>query len=53
MNMSIPTNKPVRVEEKLEKELISKAKKVIRLTRNGLNLVFTDILYIEKELLNN
>lgn len=45
-------NKPVRVEEKLEKELISKAKKVIRLTRNGLKLVFTDILNIEKELLN-
>lgn len=46
-------NKPVRVEEKLEKELISKAKKVIRLTRNGLKLAFTDILNIEKELLNN
>lgn len=29
-------NNPVRVEEKLEKELISKAKKVIRLTRNGI-----------------
>lgn len=45
-------NNPVRVEEKLEKELASKAKKVIRLTRNGIKLVFTDILKIEKELLN-
>lgn len=45
-------NIPVRVEEKLEKELISKAKRVIRLTRNGLKLIFIDILKIEKELLN-
>lgn len=45
-------NNPVRVEEKLEKELVSKAKKVVRLVRNGVKLTFTDILKIEKELLN-
>lgn len=45
-------NNPVKVEEKLEKELVSKAKKVVRLVRNGIKLTFTDILKIEKELLS-
>lgn len=44
-------NIPVRVDLTLEKELIEKAKKVIALYRNGIKLIFPDILTIEKELL--
>lgn len=44
-------NIPVRVDLILEKELIEKAKKVIALYRNGIKLIFPDILTIEKELL--
>ena len=44
-------NVPVRVALSLEKELIEKAKKVIALHRNGIKLIFPDILEIEEELL--
>jgi hypothetical protein len=34
-----------------EKELISKAKKVLALQRKGIKLIFPDVLKIEKELM--
>ena len=43
---------PVRVEEPLERELISKAKKVLAMQRHGFNLIFPDVLEIEKRLLS-
>lgn len=44
---------PVRIDGRLEAELISKAKKVLALQRKGINLIFPDVLKIEKELLND
>lgn len=44
---------PVRVAEPLEKEIISKAKKVLALQRKGFKLIFPNVLYIEEKLLNN
>ena len=42
---------PVRVDGVFEKELITKAKKVLVLQRKGFNLIFPDVLKIEKELI--
>lgn len=42
---------PVRVEEIFEKELISKAKKVLTLYRKGIKLIFPDVVMIEKKLI--
>ena len=43
---------PVRVQGCFEKVLISKAKKVLALTKNGYNnIIFPDVLYIETQLL--
>ncbi len=44
-------NIPVRVAEPLEKELISKAKKVLVMQRKGYKLIFPDVIKIENELL--
>jgi hypothetical protein len=44
-------NIPVRVDGRLEQELITKAKKVIALQRKGVKLIFPDVLSIEKSLL--
>ena len=44
-------NIPVRVNGLLAKELITKAKKVLALQRKGVNLIFLDVIKIEKELL--
>ncbi|MEG6612860.1 hypothetical protein V6C42_08395 [Pseudoclostridium thermosuccinogenes] len=44
-------NVPVRVDGIFEKELISKAKKVLALQRKGIKLIFPDVLKIEKELM--
>ena len=46
------TNIPVSVDGILEKELVLKAKKVLALQRNGHNLIFPDVIKIEKELLS-
>jgi hypothetical protein len=46
-------NVPVRVDGVLEKELISKAKKVLALHRKGIKLIFPDVMKIEKEILKN
>jgi hypothetical protein len=43
---------PVRISGDLEKEIISKAKKVLALQRKGINLIFPDVMKIEKELLD-
>ena len=43
---------PVRVNGVFEAELLSKAKKVLALQRKGFNLIFPDVLKIEKELLS-
>lgn len=43
---------PVRISGDLEKEITSKAKKVLALQRKGINLIFPDVMKIEKELLN-
>lgn len=45
------SNLPVRINGVLEKELISKAKRVLLLQRNGINLIFPDVLKIEAKLL--
>lgn len=46
-------NKAVMVDKKLEQELISKARKVLALHKKGLKLLFADISFMEKKLLNN
>lgn len=43
---------PVRINKELELELITKAKKVLALQHNGVNLIFPDVIKIEKILLN-
>ena len=45
------SNLPVKISGNLEKELIDKAKRVLALHRNGVHLVFPDILKIEAELI--
>lgn len=42
---------PVRVDGKLERELMKKAKRVLALQRKGVRLIFPDVLSIEAELL--
>ena len=42
---------PVRIDGRLETEIISKAKKVLALQRKGIKLIFPDVLKIESELL--
>ena len=42
---------PVRISGDLEKEIISKAKRVLALQRKGINLIFPDVIKIEQELL--
>ncbi len=42
---------PVRIDGRLEAEIISKAKKVLALQRKGIKLIFPDVLKIERELL--
>lgn len=44
-------NVPVRLDGVFEKELITKAKKVLALQRKGIKLIFPDVLQIEKELI--
>ena len=46
------TQNPVAISDKLNKELKSKAKKVLGLTRRGVKLIFPDVLTIEKKLLD-
>ena len=46
-------NTPVRVNGVLEKDLITKAKKVLALQRKGKKLIFPDVMKIEKELIQN
>lgn len=45
------TDVPVRIDGRVEKELLSKAKKVLALQRKGVPLIFPDVLKIEKQLL--
>lgn len=42
---------PVRINGALEREVVSKAKKVLALQRKGINLIFPDVLFIERQLL--
>lgn len=52
-NEYISNNTPVTVDGVFEKELFEKAKKVLALVRRGnKNLVFPDVIKIEKELLS-
>lgn len=44
-------NIPVRINGVLERELKEKARKVLALQRKGFNLIFPDVLDIEKKLL--
>ncbi|MDR2166745.1 MAG: hypothetical protein LBE35_02700 [Clostridiales bacterium] len=46
-------NMPVRVDGRLEKKLIQAANRVLNLQRQGVKLIFPDILKIERELLKN
>ena len=45
------SNKPVRITGSLERELESKAIKVLNLQKKGKKLIFPDVLSIEKKLL--
>lgn len=45
------TQNPVRIPMTLEKTLITNAKKVLRLQRNGIRLIFPDVLEIEQKLI--
>lgn len=47
------SNLPVRVNGTLEKEIITKAKKVLALQRQGKKLIFPDITKIESELIKS
>ena len=47
------SNTPVRVDRKLESEIITKAKKVLALQRNGKKLIFPDVFAIEAKLVSN
>jgi hypothetical protein len=49
--MQKKSNLPVRVDIFFEEELVKKARMVLRLHRNGVKLIFPDILSIEKALL--
>lgn len=44
---------PVHIDGLLEQELLVKAKRVLALQRKGFNLIFPDVLSIEKKLLSN
>lgn len=46
------TSVPVRIDGRLESELINKAKRVLALQRTGVNLIFPDVLKIEREILD-
>ena len=41
-------NVPVRVNGVFEKELVRKAKKILLLQRRGVNIIFPDVLNIER-----
>lgn len=43
---------PVRLNGQTERELIQKARKVLTLHRNGVHLIFPDVLAIQERLLN-
>jgi hypothetical protein len=43
---------PVKVEGKFEKKLIQDASQILALTRQGNQIIFPDVLNIEKKLLN-
>ena len=47
------TNSPVRISGNLEKELLSKATRVLMLQRKGHKLIFPDVLQIESKLIHN
>lgn len=44
-------NIPVRIDHIFEKDLISKAKRVLALQRKGIKLIFPDVLAIEAKLI--
>ena len=45
------SKEPVRIDGRLEKEIIEKAKKVLALQRKGIKLIFPDVLAIEERLI--
>lgn len=47
----INREKPVRIDGKFEKELQTKARKVLALQRQGRKIIFPDVLKIEKKLI--
>ena len=46
------SKKAVRIDGRLEKEIVEKAKKVLALQRNGIKLIFPDVLAIEEKLID-
>ena len=46
-------NNPVKVDKRLETELIKKATKVLQLARGGRKVIFPDVFAIERKLLEN
>lgn len=50
-NLYVQGEVPVKVDGVLEKELVTKANKVLALHRKGIKLIFPDVLSIEKSLI--
>ena len=46
------STKPVKIDGRYEADIIAKAKKVLALQRKGIDLIFPDVLEIEKKLLS-
>lgn len=46
------SNVPVRIDGAFERELVSKAKRVLALHRKGIKLIFPDVLAIEAKLIS-
>lgn len=46
-------NVAVRIDGVLERELLTKARRVLALHRRGIRLIFPDVLEIERQLLQN
>ena len=47
------SNIPVRINGTLEKDIITKARRVLALQRQGKKLIFPDVLKIESELIKS
>lgn len=49
--MYADTNNPIEINKNKQKEINAKARKVLRMARNGKQLTFTPILELEQKIL--